>query len=228
MKKKTFYTELSYIIGTFSIALATALMTTANFGISMVVAPAYLIHLKLVEYFSFFSFGMAEYCLQGLILLLMMLILRKVKLSYFFSFVTAVLYGFMLDFCLWAISFTPSHIIYLRIAYYIFGMLLCSFGVAMSFKTYISPEAYELFVKEISGNFNISVGKFKTAYDCVSCIVGIALSFAFFGFGVFKGVWIGTIICALVNGTIIGLFSKALDKKFEFKDGLKLRKFFEK
>ncbi len=228
MKKRVFYTELSYIIGTFSIAMATALMTTANFGISMVVAPAYLIHLKLCEYLPFFSFGMAEYCLQGLILLIMMLLLRKVRLSYFFSFFTAILYGFMLDLCLWFLSFTPSDIIGLRIMYYTVGMLLCSFGVSMSLKTYISPEAYELFVKEVSAKFNISIGKFKTLYDCVSCVIAIILSFAFFGFGVFKGVRAGTVVCALVNGTMIGYFTRLLDKHFEFKDRFKFGKFFER
>ena len=46
-------------------------------------------------------------------------------------------------------------------------------------------------------------------------------------FRVFKGVKAGTIVCALINGTLIGLCSKFLEQKFEFTDGLeKLRKYF--
>ena len=86
MKKKIFYTELSYIIGLCSLALSAALMEKADFGVSMVVAPAYLLHLKISQFLPFFSFGMAEYTLQAVLLLLMVLVLRKFKVSYLFAF----------------------------------------------------------------------------------------------------------------------------------------------
>ena len=44
--KRTFYTEGAYVIGIISLAFGTALMEKADFGMSMVVAPAYLIYLK--------------------------------------------------------------------------------------------------------------------------------------------------------------------------------------
>ena len=39
-------TELAYVLGLVILAFGTALMERANFGMSMVVAPAYLLHLK--------------------------------------------------------------------------------------------------------------------------------------------------------------------------------------
>ena len=54
----------------------------------------------------------------------------------------------------------------------------------------------------------------------------IILSFAFFGFGVFNGIGIGTVICALLNGFLIGKTSEFLEKHFEFVNGLPLEKFF--
>ena len=42
--KKTFYCEAAYAIGLACLALSTALMATADFGVSMVVAPAYILH----------------------------------------------------------------------------------------------------------------------------------------------------------------------------------------
>ena len=45
---------------------------------------------------SFVTFGMAEYCFQAVLLLAMCLLLRF-RVSYLFSFVTAVVYGFALD-----------------------------------------------------------------------------------------------------------------------------------
>ena len=111
---------------------------------------------------------------------------------------------------------------------YILGMALCSVGVAFFFKTYISPEAYELFVRDVSDQYQISITKVKTVYDVVSCLIGVIMSFAFFGLWHFEGVKAGTIFCALINGWLIGKISAYLDKTFTFKDGLKLRKLFER
>ena len=105
-------------------------------------------------------------------------------------------------------------------------MVVCSPGVALLFKTYLPPEAYELFVKELSEKTGKPIPKVKTAYDCVSCLIAVVLSFAFFGLGRFEGVKLGTILCALINGTIIGGISAWIDRTFELRDALKLRPFF--
>ena len=62
----------------------------------------------------------------------------------------------------------------------------------------------------------------------MSCVISIIMSFCFFGLFKFEGVNVGTVICALINGKIIGMISKFLEKKFEFKDSLPLRKLFQK
>ena len=104
------------------------------------------------------------------------------------------------------------------------GILLCAGGVSLFFHTYIAPEAYELFVKEISARFQKELHIVKTIYDCSSCAVSIILSFAFFGFGRFEGVKLGTLICALVNGWLIGRISRVMDGCFDFKDALKINR----
>lgn len=227
MKKKVFYTELAYLAGLVLLALGTAMMEKADFGVSMVVAPAYLIYKKLNPLLPFVSFGMAEYMLQFAVLAVMALVLRRIRLSYLLSFATAVIYGFILDLCMALVGMAGAGSMALRVVFYLLGMVLCSMGVAMLFRTYISPEAYELFVKEISAKVKMDVYRFKTVYDCCSCLIAVIMSFIFFGFGVFEGVKLGTVVCALVNGSLIGLCSGFYEKHFEFKDGLKLRGFFE-
>ena len=228
MKKKcVLYSEAAYALGLVILALGTALMEKANFGMSMVVAPAYLLHLKFVQHFPFFSFGMAEYVLQGVILALLAIGMRRFKRAYLFSFVTAVLYGFTLDTMLALVSPLAADGFILRTLWYLLGMVVCSLGVALLFHTYISPEAYELFVKEIAEKTGKPIPYVKTAYDCVSCLIAVVMSFAFFGLWHFEGVKLGTILCALINGTIIGAISKWLDGMFETKDAVKLRKLFQ-
>ena len=227
MNQKTFYTEIAYLLGLLILALGTAFMERADFGVSMVVAPAYLIHLKVSEVLPFFSFGMAEYTLQAVVILAMILILRRVKLSYFFSFVTAVLYGLTLDGAMALIALLPEGSFGVKLGWFLIGMLLCSIGVSLLFHTYISPEAYELFVKEISAKLQKAIHKCKTAYDCASCLIAILLSFLFFGFGHFEGVKLGTIFCALVNGSLIGRCTAWFEKRWDFQDGLPFRKYFQ-
>lgn len=225
--KKAFYSELAYIIGMILLALGTGLMTVADFGVSMVVAPAYLLHLKISEFLPFFSFGMAEYTLQAVLLILMMLVIRKFKVAYLFSFVTAVIYGILLDCFLLLISLIPP-ILWIRILMYSVGLLVVACGIALLFRTYISPEAYELFVMEVSKKFKLDINKFKIGYDMVSLAVSVLLSFLFFGLGVFRGISWGTIISAFLNGIVIKFLGTLLDKRFEFKDKLTWRKIFEK
>lgn len=228
LKKITFPTELSYLVGLVLLALGTALMELANFGISMIVAPAYILHLKMSEFFPFFSFGMAEYIFQGFLIVVLAIIMRKFKLAYLLSFITAIIYGLMLDGWIYVVSFIPCDTMPSRLSVYIGGFLICAVGVAFLFHTYLPQEAYELFVAEITRCFGLELRRVKTIYDYSSCLFSILLSFIFFGFGHFEGIKLGSVICALINGLTIGLFSRLLENIFDFDDKLKLRAFFQK
>jgi uncharacterized membrane protein YczE len=207
-------------------AFGAAFTAKSDFGMSMVVAPAYILHLKISELLPWFSFGIAEYCVQGLLVLLTAIIMRRFRLSYLFSFITAVIYGAMLDVATVITASLPTDLIYLRIIWFVIGTFLCSLGVSLFFHTYLPPEAYELVVKEISANFSLNINRVKICYDITSTAVSVALSFICFGFGVFKGIGIGTFISATVNGILISRFSRLLEHCFIFKINLRIRRFF--
>ena len=228
MNKRVFSTELAYVLGIIILAVGTALMTLADFGLSMVVAPAYLLHLKVSETLSFFTFGMAEYMLQALLLIAMALLLHRFKMSYLFSFCTAVLYGLTLDGAIWLTAPLATASMVLRAVYFVTGLVMGSVAISLFFHTYISPEAYELFVKEVSEKYKVDIHRFKTGYDCVSCLLSVILSFAFFGLWQFRGVGIGTVITSAVNGWLIGWCTHTLEKHFEFRDAFTFRRYFEK
>ncbi len=226
MKKRVFYTEVSYVLALIIMAFAAAFTEKANFGMSMVVAPAYILHLKVSEVLPWFSFGVAEYVFQGVLLLLTVALMRQFKRSYLFSFVTAVVYGTLLDGAMTVIAALPDETFFIRAVWYVLGTVLCSFAVSLFFHTYLSPEAYELIVKEVAAKFGWNINKVKTTYDCLSTVLGIGLSFCFFGFGVFEGVKWGTVLCALINGFLIGRFTKLLERLFEFRNRFELHRYF--
>lgn len=227
--KRKFSSELSYVLGIITLAMGCSLMGKANFGFSMVVAPAYILSQKLSNFSDFFTFGTTEYIFQAFLLLLMVIVVRRFKISYLFSFVTAVIYGYTLDGANYLMNLAvPEAAMPLRFVFYVTGMVLCSLGVAFMIQTYISAEVYELIVKEVPERFNLDLTKFKTAYDVACCIVGVVMSFAFFGMWNFVGISWGTFVCALVNGFLIGKITKWMGDHLDFVDSLPLRKIFEK
>lgn len=226
MKKRTFCSELAYVAGLLLIAAGVALMEKANFGMSMIVAPAYVLHRWLQPVWGWFTFGAAEYCFQALLLVVMGLTLRRFRISWLCSFLTAVIYGFILDGIMLLAAPLPTGMVW-RVLWYALGMGICSMGVACMFHTYLSPEVYELLVKEGSRHYGVEIHRFKTGYDCVSCLLAVVMSFLLFGLWQFVGVQWGTIVCALINGWLIGQCSRLLEKCFVFKDALPLRGWFE-
>lgn len=224
MKKIPIYEEVTYVLGLIFLSLGTALTQISDFGLSMIVAPAYILHVKVSQCLSFFSFGMSGYVLQFFILIILCLILRKFKPIYLMSFCTAVIKGFILDGCLMITKDFPIGEMWERIIYFVLGIIVCAIGVAFLLKTYIAPEVCDLFVKEITKNFNFKINKVKTIYDCSSLVFAIVLSVIFFGLQKPIGMGVGTVICALINGTLITMFIKLFDRIFDYKRLIKFRK----
>ena len=215
-KKIHISSELTYIFAIILLALAVAILTSANFGISMIVAPAYLLSLKL----GAVTFGQAEYIIQAGVFIVLCLVLRKFRPVYLMSFVTCLIYGAVLD--LWRLipCFNPSMTkpgsmaSWIRITMFVIGVLLTSFSVALFFKTYLYPQVYDFFVKAVSLKYGFKISVFKTTVDLALLLISTVMTFCFFGG--FVGLNWGTLVMASLNGTIIGFFSKLLDRFFEF------------
>lgn len=222
MKKLRFPQEALYLVALVTMAIGVTLTDKAGFGFSMVVAPAYIFS----EWLGI-SFGTAEYLFQGALLIVMSLILRRFRLSFLFSFVTAFLYGLILDGCIVLFVFLPNETILLRILWFILGLLITAPAVAMFYRVYISPEVYELFVKELSAAFRIKTERFKIGYDVGSVLFAVILSFAVFGFGEFRGIGWGTLVTVLCNGLLIGATLRFVDRRFDFYPALPFEKYFQ-
>ncbi len=207
--------EFVYLLAIALLALAVAILTAADFGISMVVAPAYLLSLKV----GAVTFGQAEYIIQAGVFILLCLVLRKFKPIYLMSFGTCLLYGTVLD--LWrkipcfdpTVTAPGSMALWLRIPMFLVGVLLTSFSVALFFKTYLYPQVYDFFVKAVSYRYGIRLSRFKTCVDLTLLLASTVITFCFFGKLV--GLSWGTLVMAVLNGSIIGFFSDRIDRAFE-------------
>ena len=202
-KKITLHGEFVYVAAILLLSLAVAMLSAANFGVSMIVAPAYIISQKL----GVITFGQGEYLVQSLLFIAFCILMKKVKLVYFSSFATCLIYGAVLD--LW------RKFVIVRILLFIGGMVLTSFSVMLFYKTYLYPQVYDFFVKGISARFNRDRTKFTIAFDfsclAVSCVLTLVL------FRKFVGIGIGTLVLTALNGFIIGWFDKLFDKCVDLK-----------
>lgn len=217
MKKIRLSKEISYFTAILILSFSVAMISSTGFGVSMIVAPAYILSQKL----GFVTFGQAEYIVQGIWFILFCALMRRFKLQYIFSFITGVIYGAVLD--LWRLiipHFNPSvtepgtMTMWLRIVYFACGMTLTSFAIALFFQTYLYPQVYDFFVKYVSRRFKLDRSKFKMAFDFFNLALATALTLIFFRR--FVGVGVGTVIMTALNGILIGLFTKFLEKHFEF------------
>ena len=154
MKKIKFSRELSYFAGILLLAIGAAMMSKGGYGMSMVVAPAYIIYQKLSAYSSIITFGLAEYIVQGILLIVLIIVVRRFKITFIGAFITTFIYGLILDLFMYLMSLFALDAIALKIIFYIIGELLCAMGIAFIFQTYLIPEVYDLFVKEVSKKFN--------------------------------------------------------------------------
>jgi uncharacterized membrane protein YczE len=59
-----------------------------------------------------------------------------------------------------------------------------------------------------------------------STFVEVSVVYLLF-FGAFRGIGIGSVICALINGALIRAFTRLSDRMFEFSDRFSLRDRFE-
>ena len=219
VKKIKIYREVVYIIAQFGLTFAVAVMAAADFGLSMIVAPSYIISQK----FSVFTFGQWDYLIQGLLFIVLCLCMKKFRLTYLMSFLTCVIYGTILD--MWRavipilnpeITAPGSMPIAVRIILFVFGELLNAAMVALFFKSYIYPLVTEFFVKGMSKRYNIDINKFKKIFDLCGLAVSVMMTLVFFKR--FVGIKWGTVVIALINGELIGFFSRLFDKYFETVD----------
>lgn len=213
-KKLRGWGELAFVLGTVLLAIGVALMEKGGFGMSMVTSMSYIISLAI----DWLSFGTADYLLQGVLLVAYYVLVRRFRAVHLLSFLSAFLFGITLDGIMWLLKGVELTALWQRTAFFAVGMATNALGVAVFFKTYLPLQVYELFVEGLRERLNIPLHKAKTGFDIGCCLTAAALSLIFFG--ELRALGIGTVMCALCNGTLIGIYHKIMDKYIDFSPAL--------
>ncbi len=215
MKKISKMNELAWIAGILLCSLGVALCTKADFGLSMIAAPPYILHLKMSEYFLWWTQGTSEYIWQGFLLVVMCVLLRRFKVKYLLCFATAVLFGFALDGWFLLLGGNGACTTWaMRIVCFVLGETITALAIAFYFKTTLPLQIYELLVTQTAEKWKQTTARVKQINDIVMFVLSVVLALVLTGG--FHGVGIGTVVITVINAPLIKLFSALLDRMFTF------------
>lgn len=215
MKRIGRMNEIAWVFGIVFCALGVCLITKADFGLSMIAAPAYILHIGFVKVFPWYTQGTSEYIFQGLLLFLLCLGIQRFRFRYLLSFVTAVLFGIVLDG--WFLVFGGNgayEALWLRVAAFAAGELFTGLAIAFFFRTRLPLQIYELIVTEVADRYKWNSTTVKQVYDVASLVLSLLLAFFVNHSG--TGIGIGTVVLTFINAPLIALSGRILDHFFTF------------
>ncbi len=207
--------EAAWLFGILLCSLGVALCTKAGFGLSMIAAPAYILHRRLVLLSPFFTQGTCEYLWQGILLIVMCLGIRRFRLRYLLSFATGVLFGFSLDFWLRLLGGgTVCPTLGSRILFFALGEGVTALAVAFYFRTSLPLQIYERLVTAFASCYHIPTDRMKLINDVAMLLLSLLLALTLNRS--LDGVGLGTVVITAVNAPLIGLSGRLLDRFFRF------------
>ena len=219
--------ECIYLVGLVVMCLGSAMMVKSDLGVETVIAPPYLLYLHFSRIFPILTFGSACFLYGCSLVLILMLLQPRFSAPMLLTVAASFFSSFLLDVWLFVLKAVPCVSLPARLAMMVAGTVICAIGIGLCLYGYFPPGPYELFPKGLCELFGWNIAAVKTGFDLASCLLGIALSFAFFGFGVFQGIHIGTALCALISGSIVGATQHFVRRHVAVYDRFPLRAFFE-
>ena len=197
MQKPTPRDVFGYVVGILMVAFGMAMYAKSAMGTAVISSLAYVLSGKL----TVFSFGVWTYLVQGLVMLAMIIIIRRVQADYLFSFASSVLVGYLIDFFLYCFRDIPVQALHMRIFLYAAAYVILTIGVGALMLTRLPIPPFDLFLREVSRHKNISIQTVKLRLDMIVLSIGLVLSLAIYG-GL-EGIGIGTFVAAITNGPTI-------------------------
>lgn len=213
MENKKFgrWGELAWVLGTILLSLGTVLQAKASLGLGSTVAPAYV----LSEAVGFIPPGTMCYICQGGLVLVTFILLRRFKLEFIVTFVSAVIFGqFVNLFTKICFANLTDPTILQRCLIFAMGSVVVAVSIAFLLNSYFPPQAPEMFTKEVSQLIGWSKYKGKYVYDICSFSLAVVLSFIFFR--EIRIIGIGTFVSAAINGPMITFFGRLMERYLDF------------
>ena len=199
---------LVYIVGLFIMTLGISLSVKSNLGVSPVSSIPYTI-----TCITGLEMGKATILFHIVLVVMQILILRKAfQMKNLLQVVVGVIFGYFTTFSNYLFSFfpTPEHMT-VRLLLRLGSTVLIAVGIFFYLPADIVPLAGEGAMKAVSDTMHIAFNKVKVGFD-ISMVV-ISLISCLVALGTLGSVGVGTIIAAVLVGSVLGVITKWFGEK---------------
>lgn len=192
-----------YIIGLFIMTIGIAFSVKSNLGVSPVSSIPYT-----MTCVWGIEMGRATILFHCILVLIQIVILRKnFKIINLLQVLVGIMFGYFTTFCNWGVSFLPTpDNIAIRLGLSLISIVLVAIGIFFYMPPDIMPLAGEGAMKAVSDVTGIEFPKVKIGFDVT--MVVISLTTCLISIHSFGSVGIGTVIAAVLVGTVLGFISK--------------------
>lgn len=200
--------------------LGISLTTKSGLGTSPINSLPYVLSM-----IFHFTVGQFTFLLSLLFLLIEISILRKdFPKEQFLQVFVGPFFGLFVDLGMNVFNFINPNIYIEKIIILLCGCFVLAFGIYLQVVANVIINPGEGVVKTIACKTGNRFGNIKIMFDSTLCITAMVISF--FTFGKIKGVREGTIICAILVGSITKMYS-AIFEYFKYKKTIYINKNYE-
>lgn len=201
--------ELALVFAVVINSFGVVLMLYSGAGISAISSVPFAFS----EVFPALSLGTWTYIFQGLLVLSLMILRKKIVPEYLFSFVVGFAFGELLDVHELWIGILPYNIP-MRILYFVISYVVLCFGIALSNRCKLPITPTDLFPRELAEITSVPYSRIKISFDviCLAVTAGMTLFFL----GHLEGLGIGTVVAAFTMGKGVGIVGNWIDTKATF------------
>ena len=191
-------------VGLVFVALGVALSIISNLGTAPLSCPAYVLNLR----FPALSVGTFTLLVNTSLILIQLAVWRKrFQVRYLMQIVASAVFGYLIDGCLWALSWLHPESFAVRIGLTLLAALVTAFGVSIEVTANAWMLSAEMTVLAISQVFKWKFHRVKVWMDSLMVVLAAVLCWLFFanpfGEGAFTTFW--DILLARTPGIVIGL-----------------------
>ena len=204
---------LLFAVGVFLVGSGVGMITKAGLGTSATTSFAYVLSFIFPPSLGTFAFSV-NICMviaQAVILYRHgRLKTAGSRIRLILQIPAAFLFSSSIDGVLLALQFVQFHAYWQQIAFLLLGCIVFGAGVAMEVTADVIVLPAEAVIKVISETYGHDFGTVKTIFDVTLC--GLAILISYLYFGQIRGVREGTVITALIAGSIARFFLKLLKR----------------
>ena len=194
-----------YLAGLFVMTAGIALSVKSRMGVSPVSSIPYT--LTCIWGIEMGKATILFHC--ALVLIQILLLRKKFRPKNLLQVLVGIVFGYFTTFCNWCVSFLPDpSSIVIRLIMLLLSVVLIAFGIFLYLPPDIMPLAGEGTIQAVSDVTGLAFARVKVLFD--SSMVAISLICCFAFLHSLGSVGAGTIIAALLVGTVLGGFTKRL------------------